>query len=317
MEEGTWVETEIPGNLGVSPLVCRLPAHRILLDRGGLVAIDKPASVKVHRNHPGETVVTLTEALQERLGTEVSLAHRLDRGTSGVVLFARGSANTAHVGRQFARRTVEKRYLALVEGVPGTSGGVLEDRLRKTGGLVVHDPELGKSARTQWQVLASGPEHALIEARPETGRTHQIRVQLARAGYPLVGDLLYGGRLGIRRRDQPVPLDLGGPLLHCLELGLTLPEGGERVRIVAALPAEFVAALEAAGITVPEGIPGIRPDRPPRAPRSGSGPADRTPRPGRVRAPAGRSARLPRRRRTAPGSPRNGNGPRRPRDPAR
>lgn len=262
LRTGLGLDVSVPGELGNSPDVCVLKPHAVLYRDGAVVAIDKPAGVKVHRNHPTETTVTLTEAAQTVAGggEPLQLVHRLDRSTSGAVLFARGKAAGAHLGRQFARQTVDKVYLALVEGVPEPAAGVVEARLHRSKGVAFVSEDEGKDSSTAYRVVAEAPGYALVEARPLTGRTHQIRSHMAHLGHPLAGDLRYGGRLGLVPGRGQRPLDLPGAMLHCLRIGFASPDGGTRVEVEAPLPEGFSKALAAVGIA-------WRPPRPaPRLP---------------------------------------------------
>ena len=182
-----------------------------------MLAIDKPAGLPMHttakfwRN-------TLVAVLRERYPDEqMEIAHRIDRETSGVLLIARGRGVASFLTRAFARRAVEKTYLALVKGHPPDEGRIdLPLRLLDTKSRVMMGParggESGLAALTQFRVLRRLPGHALCEARPLTGRQHQIRVHFAAIGHPIVGDKLYGAgeALFMRACEEPLTPELLG-----------------------------------------------------------------------------------------------------------
>jgi tRNA pseudouridine32 synthase/23S rRNA pseudouridine746 synthase len=157
--------------------------------------------------------------------------HRLDRDTSGCLLLARNPKAAARFGQAFERGEVEKLYLAVLDGVPAEDEGVIDLPLakvstREQGWRMVADPK-GKSARTAWRVLRSEGGRTLVEFRPETGRTHQIRVHAATGiGAAVVGDPVYG-------RADPA-----GMLLHARRLSLPRP-GKATVEAEAPVPAQF------------------------------------------------------------------------------
>jgi 23S rRNA pseudouridine1911/1915/1917 synthase len=166
----------------------------VLFEDDEVLALDKPAGLPIHptakfwRN-------TLTAVLRERYpGQRLQVAHRIDRETSGVLLVARTPRAASWLKRAFARRAVEKTYLALVKGRPPDQGVI--DRpiklLDTPTHLMMGPAPDGLTAVTRYRVLRRFAEHALCEVHPETGRQHQIRVHLAAIGYPIVGDKLYG-----------------------------------------------------------------------------------------------------------------------------
>lgn len=308
VKKGWTVDAQVPGNLGNSPLEFTLPPRAVIYQDEAVVVVAKPMGVKVHRNHPQETTVTMTEAVQALTGdTALSLVHRLDRGTSGLLVFARTAEAAKNLGRQFARRTVEKRYLALVEGAPPDKGDVDQPLVRREGVAQV-DAEHGKPSQTGFETLARGPRHALVLAMPYTGRTHQIRAHLAHEGFPLAGDLPYGGCLGIPAGGGKRAFDLAGALLHCEGLSFHSPApGGGRVEVRAPLPRHFREALESAGVPAPT-------ERAPAAPDQGVSPGAppgprprprRTPLRDRAPGPARKPRSHPRRRRRPGGEPRS------------
>ncbi len=175
---------------------------RILLEDEGILAVDKPAHLPVHpsgRYFRNTLLCLLLESRGETLDHPgVRIVHRLDRETSGVVLFGKSRASTSFLARQFEAHTVCKEYLVLVHGrsaderfvVDAPLGRALDSRVRKAVGVVA--PGEGRRARTEFETLARGPDHTLLLARPRTGRLHQIRVHARHAGLPVVGDKLYG-----------------------------------------------------------------------------------------------------------------------------
>jgi 23S rRNA pseudouridine1911/1915/1917 synthase len=179
-----------------APIEPPVPRHfSILYEDECLLVIDKPAGLPMHTTakflHN-----TLTALLRERYPDEpMQIAHRIDRETSGVLLVARTRAAASFLTTAFARRDVEKTYLALVKGEP-PDAGVIDRPLKllesPTHIMMGPHPE-GLVAVTRFRVVRRFAGHALCEAEPETGRQHQIRVHFASLGFPIVGDKLYGG----------------------------------------------------------------------------------------------------------------------------
>lgn len=223
------------------------------------IAIDKPAGLPIHttarywRN-------TLTALLRERYpGEPLQVCHRIDRETSGVMLIARDARAGSFLKRAFARRAVDKQYLALVHGVPADATGRIDLPLRlldtPTRLMMGAAPD-GQPSVTRYQVLRAFARHALVAAWPETGRQHQIRVHLAALGHPIVGDKLYGARAGERLFMQfcdggltPELLEafdgLPRQALHAHRLGFPHPTTGARVTVESPWPPDLAAFMEA------------------------------------------------------------------------
>ena len=176
------------------------------------------------------------------------IVHRLDRGTSGVMILAKTNEAYAFLKKQFGDRSTEKLYRALVYGHPRKDAGVIEAeivRLRtvppRWGVAREGESRKHREAVTEWQVLsrstdpALGEKAAYLEARPKTGRTHQIRVHFKHAGHPVVCDPLYAN-------GRPCLFGFSRPALHAFSLSLTLPSG-ERRTFEAPLPGDFKTAL--------------------------------------------------------------------------
>jgi 23S rRNA pseudouridine1911/1915/1917 synthase len=209
----------------------------ILYEDSAVIVINKPAGLVVHAGagaHTGTLVNRLVHhfAALSELGGDLrpGIVHRLDRGTSGVLLVAR--TDTAHraVASQFAARTVEKTYLALVDGrVKDDSGRLTKPITRDPVRRVRMTARLGhgREALTDYRVLQRFEGFTYLEVKIGTGRTHQIRAHLASIGHPVAGDRLYGARAGPRI------------FLHAWRLVFASPASGQRVAVEAPLPDEL------------------------------------------------------------------------------
>lgn len=206
----------------------------VLYENEDVVVVDKPEGlVSIPERRPqGESLVELVSA---ELGERLWPVHRLDRETSGAIIFARNAAVHRWLSRQFEHRLVRKTYLALTHGVVIEDGGSVDEPLRQFGsGRVGVDRERGKASATEFSVVERYRSLTLVEARPRTGRRHQIRVHLHHLGHPIVGDPLYGDRAKQR--------DFARLMLHARRLALSLPSG-EHLSIEAAIPDSFAVVL--------------------------------------------------------------------------
>jgi len=243
-----------------APIEPEVPRHfEILYEDDRVLVIDKPAGLPMHttakfwRN-------TLTALLRERYPEEqMEIAHRIDRETSGVLLVARDRAAASYLTRAFARRDVDKTYLALVKGQPPESGRIDQPlMLRDTPSHVMMGPAPSEDPRalpavTTFEVLRRLPAHALCAAHPETGRQHQIRVHFAALGHPIVGDKLYGASeaLFMRACDQGVTPELlaafdGLPrhALHAHRLTFPHPATGRPTTVESPWPPDLAAHVD-------------------------------------------------------------------------
>lgn len=210
------------------------PALDVRHEDEWLLAVEKPAGLLAVPGRTGELEESvLTRLRRERGGRELMLAHRLDLDTSGLLLAAKGKEAYVRLQRLFTERRMEKRYLAWVCGaVVGDTGIIdlalrpdLEDRPRQ-----LHDPVHGKEAVTRWRVLTRRPDRTLVEFRPLTGRTHQLRVHAAHPrglDAPICGDRLYG------RLSAP---DTSRLLLHAAELSFEHPFTGRPLLLLSPAP---------------------------------------------------------------------------------
>ena len=231
----------------------------ILYDDADLVVVDKPAGLVVHPG-AGHATGTLVHALLHHVDdlsgiggeTRPGIVHRLDKGTSGVMVVAKNDAAHQELARQFHDREVEKEYVALV-------WGVVHNRKRidlPIGRDPVHREKISTRARraraavTRVTWARELPGLTLIRVAIATGRTHQIRVHLSAIGHPIVGDALYGGVHKRVANDIRAVQRLTRPFLHAERLAFTHPRTGERLAFEAPLPADLLSVLE--DITPPE-----------------------------------------------------------------
>jgi 23S rRNA pseudouridine1911/1915/1917 synthase len=238
------VALEIPPPAPAEPQAQDLPL-RVLHEDADLLVLDKAAGMVVHPA-AGHADGTLVNALLHRVkdlrgvGGQLrpGIVHRLDRDTSGCLVVAKHEQALRALQQAFAGRDVHKRYLAIVHGVPRAAQATIDtpygrhptQRKKFTGKL-----KAGKRAVTAYQVRERFPAAALLEVALHTGRTHQIRVHLAEAGHPLLGDALYG-----RRRTEAI----GRQALHAWKLDFPHPRTGARMAFEAPPPPDFAAALE-------------------------------------------------------------------------
>ena len=219
----------------------------ILYEDEALLVADKPAGMVTHPayKHPAGTLADAVFARQVARGAARPwLLHRLDRETSGVLLFAKTDAARRALVRQFERRSVRKLYLAVTLGVPSQPGGVFEAALRRDPAdrrRVIVDGA-GRPAATRYRVLAATATHALVLARPLTGRTHQIRIHLASSGAPLLGDRTY------LPADVSMAACAPRMLLHAWRLECAYPGTGAPFAVEAPLPADFAESVAHLGL---------------------------------------------------------------------
>lgn len=206
-----------------------------------LLAVAKPAGLASHSAHPDQdSALDQVCALLDGSGASPVLQHRLDRDTSGLLLFALHEESNQFLYRQFFERRVAKSYLALVEGRPPASFSA-DDRLKSgVRGRTVVDSG-GQEAHTDFVTLAYTGGAALVKAQPHTGRTHQIRAHLAAQGFPLLGDALYGGALFFKTTQ--CHLAIPRHLLHAYRLRLQHPRTGEPMMLECPPPPDFSPVL--------------------------------------------------------------------------
>ncbi|HEU4353999.1 MAG TPA: RluA family pseudouridine synthase [Actinomycetota bacterium] len=210
-----------------------------------LAVIAKPAGIPTHptENRRSGTLVNRLLGMALPLAASADplrpgIVHRLDAGTSGLLLVALDEQTRDRLTGMFRRHEVERRYLALVRGVPGHERFVVDAPLGRRGARIRLDAATGRRAETGFRVLEPFGRAALLEATPRTGRTHQIRVHLSSVGHPILGDARYGGGGDDARR-----LGLARPFLHSWRIGFEHPITAERVDVEDPLPEDLAEAL--------------------------------------------------------------------------
>jgi 23S rRNA pseudouridine1911/1915/1917 synthase len=228
-----------------SPLQPEPIPLNILYEDNDLLVIDKQAGLTVHPA-PGHTTHTLVNAILSYLPNlpdtgdrqRPGIVHRLDRDTSGVMLVAKNSTAHQNLTDQFKNRTVVKIYQVLVKGHLIPEDGIIEAPVgrdpRYPQRMAVVSESRGRKARTTYHVIEYMGDYTLLEVRPETGRTHQIRVHLAAIGYPVVGDQVYGVKSEYLSRQ----------FVHASLLGFKLPSTSEYVEFTTPLPQDLSNALK-------------------------------------------------------------------------
>jgi 23S rRNA pseudouridine1911/1915/1917 synthase len=247
--EGMRVDVSLPLEISREPQAEDIPVS-VVFEDDHLLVVSKPAGLVVHPA-PGHSSGTLVNALLARAGAQPAggeagrpgIVHRLDAGTSGLMIVAKDEVTHAALTEALAARAITRIYLALVDGVPDTDTTTIDapigrsSRDRKKMAVVAG----GRPAVTEITVLEMLPDTALVEARPLTGRTHQIRVHLKAAGHPVVGDRVYG-----RNQKLAAALGLERPFLHAARLSFEHPSTGARIELDDPLPPDLQVALAAA-----------------------------------------------------------------------
>jgi 23S rRNA pseudouridine1911/1915/1917 synthase len=256
LRPGQAVRVHVPAPVPAEPRPEDIPVEIVYEDER-VVVVDKPAGLVVHPG-AGNAAGTLVNALLGRVRDlsgvggvlRPGIVHRLDRGTSGLLVVAKDDETHRSLVRQFASRTVEKEYLALVLGLPARATGEVDAPI---GRDPVHRQKMsvraprGREARTSWRVEERFDGAALLRVRIHTGRTHQIRVHLASIGHPVAGDPVYGGTRtpSSRRAEARAALQsLERPALHAARLAFTHPASGDRLALEAPLPEDLHRVLE-------------------------------------------------------------------------
>jgi tRNA pseudouridine65 synthase len=213
-----------------------------------IVVVDKPSGLSVHRGDDQSSTFALN-LTRDAIGHWVYPVHRLDRPTSGVLVFALSSDHARTLQTAFEERRIDKRYLALVRGRPPEEGLIDSPMEKREGG-----PDVEAATEFRRLHVCENVRLSLVEARPRTGRRHQIRRHLRRINHPVAGDVRYGK--GVENRSYRVDIGLYRLGLHAVELAFDHPANGNRVRFTSPVPPDLGAPLRLAG--VPDTV--FRPD---------------------------------------------------------
>jgi 23S rRNA pseudouridine1911/1915/1917 synthase len=255
LHAGQEVTLVVPAPTTAEPRAEAITLHLVHED-DDLIVVDKPAGLVVHPG-AGTAGGTLVNALLHHAKNlsgiggvlRPGIVHRLDKGTSGLLVVAKHDAAHRSLVEQFASRTVEKEYLALVLGVPRAKEGTVDAPIgrdpRDRKRMSVRATR-GRAARSSWRVEEGFDGAALLRVRIHTGRTHQIRVHLASLGHPVAGDSTYGGTRTPSSRSaaaRAALLGLERPALHAARLRFDHPRTGERLFFESALPADLGSVL--------------------------------------------------------------------------
>jgi 23S rRNA pseudouridine1911/1915/1917 synthase len=243
------------------------PAHNepqdipltILFEDEHLLVVDKPAGLVVHPA-AGNLDGTLVNALLHHCGGSLSgiggvarpgIVHRIDKDTSGLLVVAKTDVAHEGLAKQFAAHSIDRRYLAIVSGVPKAGEGTVDAPLARSTTsrkkIAIVEGSRGKRAVTHWKRLNILRDAALVECRLETGRTHQVRVHMASISHPLVGDPVYG-RSGKTHGTLLKELGFHRQALHAAELGLTHPVTRRRLSFTSPMPPDMQELFKALGV---------------------------------------------------------------------
>jgi len=204
----------------------------IIYEDNDCIVIDKPIGVLTHSKgafNPEATIATfIAPELKDLEGDRAGIVHRLDRATSGVIICAKTPEALKWLQKQFSTRKTKKSYLAVIKGQLNPDEAIIDMPIARNPKMpkTFHVSSLGKPAKTHYKTLEHKNNLSLLELKPETGRTHQLRVHLKKLGHPIVGDELYGGKPNPRL------------MLHAHSLELTLPNK-TRHKFVAKIPTDF------------------------------------------------------------------------------
>ena len=243
------------------------PAHNepqaipltIVFEDEHLLVVDKPAGLVVHPA-AGNFDGTLVNALLHHCAGQLSgiggvarpgIVHRIDKNTSGLLVVAKTDVAHEGLAKQFAAHSIDRRYLAIVSGMPKAPSGTVDAALARSATnrkkIAIVEVGRGKRAVTHWKRLKPLGEAALVECRLETGRTHQVRVHMASIGHPLLGDPVYG-RSGKTHGKLLKELQFHRQALHAAELGFTHPATKLRLSFTSPMPPDMQELMAALGV---------------------------------------------------------------------
>src|SRR5579863_5714628 len=245
---GEWLDITLPGPAPVQPVPAAVPGLVVVYEDADILVVDKPAGVAAHPT-PGWSGPTVLAGLRAAGHTIASsgaaerqgIVHRLDAGTSGLMVVAKSEPAYSALKRAFREREVDKRYHALVQGHPDPLRGTVDAPIGRhpsgDGRFAVING--GRPSVTHYDTIEAFRAASLVEVKLETGRTHQIRVHMAALRHPCAGDRLYGADPVLAER-----LGLTRQWLHAVQLGFAHPADGRWVEFHSAYPADLAHALD-------------------------------------------------------------------------
>ena len=250
LHAGAWLEVDVPDPAAAVPAVVAepVPGMRVVYEDDDVVVVDKPVGVAAHPSPgwTGPTVVGALAAAGHRVSTSGAaerqgIVHRLDVGTSGLMVVAKSELAYSVLKRAFKERTVEKVYHALVQGHPEPTTGTIDAPIGRhpSADYKFAVTAEGKPSVTHYEVLEMLPAASLVEVHLETGRTHQIRVHFSALRHPCVGDVTYGADPVLAKK-----VGLTRQWLHAVRLGFEHPATGQWTQVTSEYPDDLARALE-------------------------------------------------------------------------
>lgn len=256
------IEAKIPEEKDVNILPYDIPLD-IIFEDDQVIVVNKPAGLVVHPacGHLNDTLINALVAHNKKLSSgnaqyRPGLVHRIDKGTSGLLVLAKNEEAHAFLAKQFLQKTTHRRYWAVVYGEPKESSGTIKSYLTRDPSnrkrISSNEDEVGKHAITHYKTLALGNGFSLLELQLETGRTHQIRVHLSGLGHPIAGDDVYGGQKRAKNlKNQKLKifiLKMERFALHAKELGFVHPTSKEQKLFSVDIPEDLKELFELSGL---------------------------------------------------------------------
>ena len=257
----------LPGGAYSVTIPAPAPAHNeaqdialdIVFEDDHLLVVDKPAGMVVHPaagNFDGTMVNALLHHCAGRLSgiggvARPGIVHRIDKGTSGLLVVAKTDRAHEGLAAQFERHSIDRRYQAIVAGIPSPPAGTVDAPLARSSAnrqkMAIVDGNRGKRAVTHYRLLRPLRDSALVECRLETGRTHQVRVHMTSINHPLIGDPVYG-RTRPAHRELLKTLGFERQALHAAELGFIHPVSKQNLSFKSAVPSDMQELLSALSV---------------------------------------------------------------------
>ena len=256
------IEALIPEEKDVDIVPYDIPLD-IVFEDDQVIVVNKPAVLVVHPacGHLDDTLMNALDTHNKKLSSgnalyRPGLVHRIDKGTSGLLVLAKNEEAHAFLAKQFLQKTTHRRYWAVTYGEPKEGSGTIKSYLSRDPNnrkkISSNNEEKGKHAITHYKTLATGHGFSLLELQLETGRTHQIRVHLSGLGHPIAGDDVYGGQKRAKNlKNQKLKnliLKMERFALHAKELGFVHPASKEKMTFNTSIPEDLKELFELSGL---------------------------------------------------------------------